>query len=250
MRYILLTLLLIGLSKPLAAQEDTLRKQVFGAYVIVPFEFPLINANALNTELNTLGYPSLDYPRPAIGIGLQYYINGVIARFSYNQTTAKAEEDTYTTEIQYRSTSFNIGFDLTNSYWHSIYPYIGFKGTGLNYLYRDKTAEELTFEQYFQSGLTYREMAYSRFNLDVGLGFSTQWFYLINFRAGYLLPLEGARWKINNNQVLLQNSPALQYNYYFTITLGLGNISGKRNTIRREPAIDRNRPQMAHRYSN
>jgi hypothetical protein len=39
------------------------------------------------------------------------------------------------------------------------------------------------------------------------------------------LPLEEARWNINNNQDKLDSSPTLNYNYYFTLTIGLGNIA-------------------------
>jgi hypothetical protein len=54
--------------------------------------------------------------------------------------------------------------------------------------------------------------------------FSYQWFYLINFRFGYLLPLEKVRWNINDNQIKLANAPSIKYNYYFSLTIGFGNI--------------------------
>jgi hypothetical protein len=46
----------------------------------------------------------------------------------------------------------------------------------------------------------------------------------MNVPVGYLLPLEEAQWSINNSQDNLSNSPTLNYNYYFTLTVGLGTI--------------------------
>lgn len=52
---------------------------------------------------------------------------------------------------------------------------------------------------------------------------------LVNFRFGYLVPLEKVRWNIDNNQTTLTNSPTINYNYYFTLILGLGNIASDKD---------------------
>jgi hypothetical protein len=121
---------------------------------------------------------------------------------------------------------------LTKSQWYSVYPYVGFKGAGLNYLYREKASDTTSFGNYLKANLNYKEVTNSRAHLDLGLGLSHQWFYLINFRFGYLVPIEKVHWNINNNKTHLPSSPTINYNYYFTLTIGLGNIASE-NDLRR-----------------
>lgn len=224
-RKYLILIFLIGYANHICGQTDSLKNNVYGAFLIFPIEFPIINNDQINNDLTGFGYPKCDYSTANIGIGLQFYMNRWISTLSYNQTTKKDDNDTYLTEVEYRSTSFNVGYDLTKNHRYSIYPYVGFKGCGLNYLYRDKISNETSFNNYFNTTLEYKEITNTRANLDLGLGFSYQWFFLVNFRTGYLLPLEKASWNINNNQDKLGSSPTLSYNYYFTLTIGLGSIS-------------------------
>jgi hypothetical protein len=229
----ILLIILLGLTNKLFSQNDTLKNNVFGGFVIMPIEFPVIDNDLLNNNLSTLGFPDCDNPTANIGLGIQLYVNRFITTLSFNKTTKKVINDTYLTEVEYRSTSFNIGYDLTKSYKYSLYPYIGFKGCGINYLFREKVSTEISFNNYFQTNLRYQEITNSRANLDLGLGLSTQWFYLINLRIGYLLPIEEVRWCINNNNDKLTNSPTLKYNCYFTLTIGFGNIVSE-NDLRRK----------------
>jgi hypothetical protein len=223
-RKFLVIIFLIGFVNQISAQTDTLNNNVFGGFTIFPIEFPIIDNQDLNSVLSGLGFPECDYSPANIGFGLQFYTNRWITTFSFNKTTKKNDSDNYLTEIEYRSTSLNLGYDLTKNYRFSLYPFFGFKGCGLNYLYRDKISNETSFNNYLNTTLEYKEITNSRANLDLGFGVSYQWFFLINFRTGYLLPLEKASWNINNNQDELSNSPTLSYNYYFTLTIGLGNI--------------------------
>jgi hypothetical protein len=215
-----------------AAQTDTTKNNVFGGFLILPIEFPVIDTRGLNQELERNGLPKASHAAANIGIGLQLYVNRFITTFSYNQTTKKNDRSSFMTAVEYRSTSFNFGYSLTKSQWYSIYPYVGFKGAGLNYLYREKAADTTSFGNYLQKDLKYKEITNSRAHLDLGIGLSHQWFYLLNFRFGYLLPLEKVRWNINNNKTTLPNSPTVTYKYYFTLTLGLGNIASD-NDVRR-----------------
>ncbi|MCL2098684.1 MAG: porin family protein [Bacteroidales bacterium] len=217
----------------LLAQKDTLKNNVIGAFLIMPIEFPIIDNNALNEQLNSFGFPSANYSTANIGIGLQLHINRVITTFSFCKTTKKNEQSSHLTEIEYRSTSLNIGYDLLKSQWFSLYPYVGFKGCGLNYLYRDRLPDGTSFDNYFKADLKYKEVTNSRAHLDLGVGFSHQWFYLINFRFGYLLPLEKIQWNMNNNQTILSKSPTINYNYYFSLTLGIGSIVSDNGLRRR-----------------
>ena len=224
MKRILFLLFLIGFLNQLTAQNDSIKNEAFGGFVILPIEFPVFDKKELNSVLNESGFPSSSYPTANIGIGLQFYTNRWITTFSFNKTTKKSDSDDYLTEVEYRSTSFNLGYDLTKNHRYSIYPFAGVKFYGLNYLYRDKIGGELNFNDYLNSNLEYKEFSASRANLDVGLGFSYQWFFLVNLRAGYLLPLGNTKWEMNNSQDVLVNAPTLNYDYYFTLTIGLGSV--------------------------
>lgn len=206
------------------AQNDSLRNDVAGMYLTLPIDFPSIDNSTINNELNLQGFPSVDYSKANYGIGLQVYVNRWLINFAFNKKTRKTNNDFYALEVEYRSTTLNVGYDVIKTYWISLYPYAGFKGSGLNYLYRSNVENPATFQSYFQTTLEYKEITNSRMNFDLGLGFSVNSFLLFNVRGGYLLPLEKSRWKINNNKDEIENSPTLKYNYYINITLGIGSI--------------------------
>lgn len=221
----LLFMIVISFINQLNAQSDTLENDVFGGFVIAPIEFPIIDNQEINSKLYELDYPPSDYPVATIGIGFQLYSNRWISTLSFNKTTKRNSNDEYLNEVEYRSTSFNLGYDLTINHRYSIYPFFGLKGISLNYQYREtQSNDEISFDEYFDSDLEYKEITHSRMNLDLGVGFSYQWFFLINLRAGYLFPIEEEKWKINNNQTQLNNTTSLDYNYYFTLTIGLGGV--------------------------
>lgn len=227
-----LYLILIGLLGFIGenmAQTDTTKNNVYGGFLIMPIEFPIIEIKDINQQLKVNGFPSATYPTGNIGIGFQLYGNRFITTFSFNKTTRKDDNDTYITEVEYRSTSLNVGYSLTKSKWISVYPYVGFKGSGLNYLYREKVNNPTTFGNYLQTTLNHKEVTNSRAHLDLGIGISHQWYYLINFRFGYLVPIEKVRWNIDNNKTTLTNSPSINYNYYFILTIGLGNIASAKD---------------------
>ncbi|MFT2011157.1 hypothetical protein ACMA1I_20980 [Pontibacter sp. 13R65] len=229
--FLFLFIFFLAASLPLHAQPDTIAKAdsakstVFGSYLILPLEFPVISNGSMNAELGRLGYPGFKYPVAAVGFGLQLYTNRVITTFSYNKTTRKDDNDFFRHEVEYRATSFSFGYDLLRHYQFSLYPYVGYKGTGLNYLYQEKPQEVWSFEDYLKANTNSKEITNSQANLDLGLGWSFQTFYLLNLKAGYLVPLEKQTWKINNNKDLLRHSPQVNYKFYFTVSIGLGNIT-------------------------
>ena len=183
-RILFFSIMLALSSTNLFAQNDTLKHGVWGAFVVVPIEFPSIDNAGINQALGQFGYPASDYPVASYGIGLQLHTNRFITTFSFKKTAKKKSRGAYETEVEYRSTSFNVGYDLIKDYRYSVYPFIGFKGCGLNYSYRERTSAELSLEDYFQTDLEYKEITTSRAHLDIGLGLSTQWFYLVNVRGG------------------------------------------------------------------
>lgn len=231
-KLILPIIIILGLSNISIAQEDSTKNDVYGYFITFPIEFPIIDIGQVNSELPQLGYPKCDYPAANIGIGLQLYTNRWITTLSFNKTTKRENTDDYLTEFEYRSTSFNVGYDLTKNHRYSIYPFVGFKGYGLNYLYREQAQKDISFGEYFQSDLQYKEANYSTGNLDLGVGASFQWFFLVNFRAGYLLSFKQSDWDVNYSQNNLSNSPSPNCKYYFNLTIGLGMIASDKEVRR------------------
>ncbi len=217
----------------LGQQSDTTKNSVIGAFVIMPIEFPDIDSKGINDQLAGAGLPSASHSTANVGIGLQLYTNRFITRFSFNKNTRRSGSTGYRTEVEYRSTSFNVGYSLTKSKWLSVFPFVGFKGSALSYLHREQAPDPIPMEDYLQTQLRHLNVTNSRAHLDLGLGISYQWFYLIDFRFGYLLPLEKVRWKVDNAQTLLADTPAISYNFYFSLAIGLGNIVNDADLRRR-----------------
>ncbi|MCL2327172.1 MAG: hypothetical protein FWC39_01530 [Bacteroidetes bacterium] len=232
MKKIFAIILLLGFWTNLMAQEDTLDFETkidnMGVFYELVMDFPIINTDALNEQLSNFEFPQANYRTTNFGFGLQLHISRAIISFAFCKGTKTDEQTNYVTQVEYRSTSLNVGYDLLKNTHFSLYPYIGFKGCGLNYLYKDIIPDEAFFSQYFGTNLQYKEISNSRGHLDLGIGFSHQWFYLINFRAGYLLPLEKVQWTINNGKTALSKSPTIDYQYYFSLRIGLGYIEGNR----------------------
>jgi hypothetical protein len=219
----LLSILLLGAINNVNAQADTTKSSTFGGFMTFPIDFPVIDTKAIDQELIANGLPVITYPTASLGIGFQIYKKRVITSFSFNKTTKKVADDF--TEVEYRSTALSVGYSITKSRKFSLYPYFGFKANGLNYLYRERVLSTPSLGNYLQADLQYKEITNSRMHLDFGFGLSQQKFHIINCRFGYLLPMEKARWKINNNKATLTNAPGINYSYYFTLVLGFGGIS-------------------------
>lgn len=219
-----LIVVFIVFTSSIDAQEDTLKNDVFGVFFHMPIELSIIDNQQLNNRLVALGYPKCEYPVVNFGFGFQLYQNRWILNFSFNRTTRKKEREEYLNEVLYNSVSINLGYDLTKQHRYSIYPYVGIKGFHLNYFYREKLLKETSFDDYFSTTLVYKEFSYSNSNLDLGIAFSYQWFFLVNFRAGYLVPLRDSKWTVSGPPEIMTNSPTLNYNYYFNLTIGMGTI--------------------------
>ena len=222
------TLLALFLSLSLSAQIDTTKEFVYGGFLVFPFEVPTLNDQGLNTRLSGLGFPAADYPHVVPGIGLQFQAGRMIISFTYNQSTRKKNTDTSSFEVEYRSTGLNLGYDMLKIPSFSLYPYVGFKGAGLNYLLK-QTIRNTSFDNYLQTNLDHKEITNSRMHLDLGAGFSYQSWFIISVRAGYFVPLERVQWNINDNQDELGNAPEIRYSHYFSITLGIGNVANMKN---------------------
>jgi hypothetical protein len=220
-RFCVSLLLVLALGHRAAAQAQT---KALGAYLTVPIEFPLIDTGALNAQLAAAGLPACRYPVAAPGIGLQFQGGRFIMLFSFNKYTRQPDADTVALAVEYRATTLGVGYDLLPRPDVALYPYLGFKGSGINYLYNEKTPTATTFGNYLHTPLNHKEITNSRAHLDLGAGFSYQSFVMLNLRAGVLLPLEAARWNVNNNKLSLSDSPAVRYPGYITLTIGLGSM--------------------------
>jgi hypothetical protein len=229
----ILAFIMVGICAGLYAQSDTSKISYLGAFFIVPVEFPIIDNTALNNELSGLGFPKCEHSAASIGMGLQLFMDRWVTSFSYVSGTKENEADYYSTKIDYYSLSFWLGYDLTKNLNHSVYPAVGLKICGLNYLYQDRLRDATSFSKYFNSVLEYREIDNSKINLDLGIGTSLYDLWFINVRAGFLVPLNNGIVSIaNSNGTELFNSPAVNYKYYLTLAIGLGKPTTDKRKIK------------------
>lgn len=223
-KLLLLPLSLLFFTYALMGQTDTSDTDVFGGFFIMPIEVPFISSDAFDQQLLDNGFPRLNIPRVAFGGGFMFYTNRLITSFSFNRKTVEKEEDGFLTEVEYRSTSISFGYDLTKNYKRHFYPFVGFKGYGLNYIYKEKIPDGTSFQNFLVIPNSFKELNYTRANLDLGFGMAFQKIFYFNIKGGYLLPLQKPKWTVNNTQDALSNSPALDYPFYFTFTVGLGGV--------------------------
>lgn len=218
-------------SQPVQTGKYGKDNEVAGFFFTLPLEIPFINSLSLNELLHQHNYPSYDFLPVNFGIGLQGHYNRFIMTFSFNNTSRKVKEDNSITRSEYRATTFNLGYNLLSTYRYSLYPYVGFKGVGLSYEFKETISDNITFPDYLDAKTSYKEFTKSQSYLDLGVGVSFQWFYLLNLRAGYLLPIGKSEY-YNENKIELINFPEMKYNFYLNFTMGLGSIISD-NDVRR-----------------
>ncbi|MDO6388564.1 hypothetical protein Q4E40_00405 [Pontibacter sp. BT731] len=228
----LLALLCLTTAASAQSQPDSLKNRAFGSYIFVPVESPIIENKGFENAVAAAGLPEAKHPTATLGLGFQFYVNRGISTISFAIGTRKKDESAYLMEMEYRSFSFNFGYDLTKGHRYALYPYLGFKGNGLNYLYREKLEETMDLEDYLETDLQYREIHNSRAHLDLGFGFAKQSFYLVNVRVGYMVPLEKSRWTINDD-LHLNTAPGTRYRFYFSLNIGFGAIFTEDDVRRR-----------------
>lgn len=221
--FFLLNLVLVGHA---AAQARPDVNSVFGGYLTLPLEVPFVDTRSLNERLGAAGLPACRLPAVVPGIGFHLQLGRTVLVFSFNKGTREPDSDTAALAVEYRATTFGVGYDVLRRPEQSLFPYIGFKGSGVSYLFDEKARNPTTFGNYLQTPLNHKEITNSRGHLDLGLGASYQQFWLISLRAGVLVPLEAVRWNINNNKLSLSDSPGISYGGYVVLAIGLGNNSG------------------------
>lgn len=243
---VLFFVLFIGIYTKMFGQKHLVDSNVYGGYLIIPIEFPIIDTRALNEQLTTNGLPAANYSPANLGIGFQLFTERVITTFSFNKLKKKVNQDNYLVEVEYRSTAINLGYNLIKRESYSIYPYAGLKGSGLNYLYRDKAQDTSSFVNYLNTNLKYKEFSNSRTHLDFGFGASLNWFFIFNLRVGFLLPIEKVKWEINDYKTTLPNAPNIRYNCYFSLTIGIGKIESDndRRRFERRPFLEQKDKQI------
>jgi hypothetical protein len=218
-----------------SAQKDTAKDFTMGLYYTLPLEFPHIDYSELNEALASAGYPAAKRAAIIVGLGAQWHVNRSILSITYNQTSRSPEIDTADVTTRYRSFAFSYGYDLIRHVHYSLYPYIGLKLSSTNYLFNGKVPDSIytTFGQYLQTNLDHKQINNQVPHLDLGLGISYNWFFMVNARAGFLVPLDDATWQMNGGKVRLEESPGIRYQYYISLTLGLGTIYSEREMPQR-----------------
>lgn len=199
----------------------------FGIFYTMPIDFPSIDVSEFNDRLTSLGLRTTEPRKAALGWGAQVEINRFILAFSRTYATRRDSAERSLLKLRYRATSFLLGYDLIRHPLFSLYPYVGIKSGRLDYQLRDRVDDTLSFNQYFQTPLQYKEASNTQIHFDAGLGVSHQWFYLVGFRAGYLIPIRRYPWEVDG--AALDGAPRVNYNLYFMLTLGLGRVDSERS---------------------
>jgi hypothetical protein len=216
-----------------AQESDSTKAGRYGFFLIGPIEFASVQAPDLNRQLIANGFSPANYPKAALGFGIQIFSNRYVTTLSFNKMTKKSETPNSITEVEYRSTSFNLGYRLTRSKRYAVYPYLGFKGSGLHYVYREKVPDPTSFGSYLSTNYKYKELNNSMAMLDLGLGVSYQKTLLVNLRFGYLPPRSKVQWNGNGNfKNYLNSGPDIQYPYYFILNMGIGGMSSNKKVSR------------------
>jgi len=210
------------------AKSDTTMNPVLGYYFTMPIEFPLVDNNKMNEQLKTMGYPECKPPVAVAGFGFQVQLLRSIMSLSYNQSTRRPGGDSTNPRTRYWGTSFNIGYDLVKHTLFSVYPYAGIKYNGLTWQWDGTSTADSNLLNNFGTPLDQNKITNRRVHVDLGVGLSHQWFYLISIRAGCLLPLQRSDWTMNKGKTTLLNAPGVRYQAYISLTLGLGNIFDKK----------------------
>ena len=122
---LLLTPLCLSAFHPAFAQRDSAKNDVFGAFVTFPIEVPFIDNAELNERLIAAGYPECRYPSAALGIGVQFHVRNLMVIFSYNKTTRRPKSDNEALEVEYRATTFGLGYDVLRSPFFLALPLCG-----------------------------------------------------------------------------------------------------------------------------
>lgn len=206
-------------------KEETKKKtQIRGLYALFPFEFPIIDNSAINAALNNAALPESQYGALAFGGGFQLQYNQFIFNLSAQSSNKKIKSDTADVSVAYLSYTLNVGYDLMPKPEYSLYPFAGYKYCSYYYLFNEKTTTQQTIGTYLTTPLDHKELKNTMHHLDLGIGFSYQKQLLLGLRAGYLIPIGSAKWKVNSNKATLQNSPDINYIGYVTLSIGYGNI--------------------------
>jgi len=217
----------------LHARSDSSSATVFGIFITYSNQFSFADPGPLNEQLVLLGYPESDLTLFNPGWGLQLQLNRLILSYSVNSRSLTDDNNVYISETSYRNATFFVGFDAIKQPRYSLYPFVGLSRSQYNYSYAAKPQGSVTFTNYFDGLLDAKEINNRRMHLDLGLGFSVQRNWLLGIRSGYLVPLQDSRFTAFDGSIRLNGAPEMAYNYYLTVTIGIGNITRQRGTIRR-----------------
>ncbi len=218
------------LERPQSVKTDKYTKEnrVIGFFFTFPLEMPFIDNALFNEQLIQHNYPTSDYPPINAGIGLQFHLDRTIWSISFTGSSRKSKAENTETTSGHFAISGNFGYNVMPTYRFSLYPYIGVKGVGLNYNFKETVAKNISFPDYLDSRTEYKEFNRSRGYFDLGVGFSHQKTHLLNFRAGYLLPFSKSRC-FDKSNIEISDVPPITYSFYLNFTIGLGGIVSERN---------------------
>jgi hypothetical protein len=215
------------------ARNDSTSATVFGLFLTYSNQFSFADPGPLNEQLELLGYPESKLTLFNPGWGVQLQVNRFILSYSTNRRSVTDDNNVYISETSYRNATFFLGFDAIKQPRFSLYPFVGLSRSQYKYAYASKPQGTVTFDNYFEGVLDAKEINNRMMHLDLGIGFSVQNSWLLGVRGGYLIPLQESQFTAFDGSIRVNNAPEMSYNYYLTVTIGIGSVTKSRGDIRR-----------------
>ncbi len=201
-------------------------KKYKGFFLYFPVELTIFENKEFNNLLEKYGYPKWNTD-VTIGLAGQFYYRKWAISSLFTFRSMDKEKENYFQNQSLTSFSLNLGYDFTNKFNYSIFPYAGIKTYRLNYSAIVDEKESIIFEDYLGKRHQQINFTNNKFHLDLGVGLSFEFgkIYWAFLRAGYLLPLQKTNIYANNGNTQLTNLPNFNYKYYFTLGVGFGGFS-------------------------
>jgi hypothetical protein len=246
MRYTLFSLALAIAISPFQSKGEPESKKSgsTGLFITVPFEFPIINNGAFNNALAVMGLPDSRVPIISAGLAVEGRLNDIVFSAGYTSGNRKPKFTSLEQINTYTQANINIGYDILESPYRSLYPYLGVKICAFKYEHNVKfpNTSSPSYFQYFTTSLDHKELEHSKIMLDLGIGYSLQRTYYVGLRGGGLIGLSRDHWAINNSTVPLNGGPSLNYTAYITLSLGVGFV--ERDTEKKKKRKDSDKQDM------
>jgi hypothetical protein len=212
MRHTLLLLVFLFAVKFSTAQ-DSLR---ITFYMVLP-EYNAADGNTFSNFIDANNYPSYKYWPWTVGIGttMQWH-NFRLSTTGMRLTKIPLRNGDTTVVTRSMSLSLEAGYDVLHYRQFRLFPFAGFKITGVTYDL--KIDRSYTLGGYVTSGIDDRNFSYTRSHVVFGLGMEWGKMFYVGIKSGIYVPVDKGRWSTGETQ--LDGGPAISYKYFANASLG------------------------------